>query len=178
MLPPIHRADHQPIFISVLDPAWDHDRIGREEQILTGVTKSPKGAEPLPWSSIADYPMTRYWSGESRGDLATVAEYIRPDVAPTKFVLRRLDLTRWIENKQLRERGLMVAARFHAVRHGLIAIDDGPPGADLEFGPGGSGLTDASLQCVRALLGEEGFKMLGLFAINVSMEPSPLELPR
>ncbi len=175
MLPPIHRIDCQPIFIPVRDPAWDHKRIGLEERIITGAEKLPEGAEPLPWRDIMEYPLTRYWSGESRGDLDTIRDWLLPDSAPTMFVLRRLPLARWTEVKQLQERGLHVAARVHAIRHALVSIDNGPkPEIEIDA----RGPDDAALDAVRALLGDDGFTMLGLFAIAVSAEPGPAELPR
>lgn len=175
MLPPNHRADCQPVFIPVRDPAWDHKRIGREERIIMGVEKLPEDAEPLPWLDIMEYPLTRYWSGESRGDLDTIRDWLLPDSTPTMFVLRRLPLARWIEVKQLQERRLDVAARVHALRHALVSIDNGPkPEIKLD----GDALDDDALDAVRALLGDDGFAMLCRFAIQVSAEPGPTELPR
>jgi len=115
MIPSNHRVDHEPVFISPRDDCWDMERINREERQIAGLDKS-EDAPPCQWRKIAEHPITRYWSGESRCDLATVRTYLLPDKRPTQFVLQRLSLSAWTAVVHLEERGFGAQARNECVR--------------------------------------------------------------
>lgn len=177
MLPAIHRATATPVFISVLDDVWNQELIAREERLISGVDKPAQG-EVVPWTTIDDHPMTRYWSGESRGDLATVRQYMLPDKTPTAFRCRPLPLPQWVECKQLHERRLTVAFTVACIRHGVVELDNAvdEEGKPLEIG--GSPLSNDAIQTVRRVLGDQGFELLAAFIWRCSEEPTPTEVFR
>lgn len=94
MQPPAHRVDAQPVLILPSDPAWDMERIDKERKALRDKRKKTKA--PIP-----GHPVDRYLSGEGRYDLGakypiegeerSALEYLKSDVSPTRFVLRRLN---------------------------------------------------------------------------------------
>lgn len=174
-LPPIHRVDHEPVFISVADDAWDHKRIASEERVIMG-TEKPVDGQAAPWESVHDHPMTRYWSGDSRGDLETVRQYLLPDKLPTEIRCRRLILAHWTEAKQLRERRLTVAHQVACVRYGVVGVENGTDADGTKISFGSSPLTDVSIDKLRRLLGDEGFQLLAGFIWRCSEEPSPSEI--
>lgn len=71
--PPQHRADAPGRFIARQDAAWDMD----------GIAPS------------ADHPLMRYFAGDTRFDLQAVRGFLRSDVQPTVFMLRRLTLAEY-----------------------------------------------------------------------------------
>ena len=176
-LPPIHRADPEPIYIHPLDDAWNAELKQREDRVLSGLEPAPED-EPLPWLDASEHPLTRYWTGESRGDLATVRRYLLPDKTPTMFRCRRLPLAAFNTIRNILERKDWPLFATECVRHGLLAIEgavdhDGKP-VVLTRSP----LKDEDLNLVRKLLGDGvgGFDHLALFIWGASKEPSPSEL--
>lgn len=177
-MPPLHRVDHEPIFVPVMDDAWDMERIAREERIITGEEK-PADGEVLPaWASIFDHPMTRYWSGASRGDLATVRGYLLANKVPTEIRCRRMSLPHWTESKQWRERKLEVAHEVACVRYGVVAVDNGFDEDGRALDLGGSPLSDSAITKLRRLLGDVGFTQLAIFIWRCNEEPTPSEVFR
>jgi hypothetical protein len=173
MLPSNHRVDHEPVFISPLDDCWDMERINREERQIAGLDKvEGEDAPPCPWKNINEHPVTRYWSGKSRCDLATVRTYLLPDKRPTQFTLARLSLNAWTAVVHLEERGAVAMARNECVRYGLTGIVDGP----IKLS-GSSPLSDDDMMAVRRLLGDDkGWKMLAHAIREVNRELGPAEL--
>ena len=164
MLVPSHRYTHEFIWIAPGDDSWNTDKTNAEEQAIA------RGESE--WASVREHPMTRYWSGESRCDLATVKQYLLPDKQPTMFRLRRLPLSQWAAIQQLEERGLNVQARIERVRFGLAGIDNGPNAIGLTPGA----LADADIAAVKEMLGDTVFGMLSnaIHACNRDLGPSEL----
>jgi hypothetical protein len=176
-LPPIHRIDAEPIFIHPLDSAWDTELKGREERILAGAEPPPDG-EPLPWLTLEEHPLTRYWTGESRGDLATVRRYLLADQTPTMFRCQRLPLTAFNAIRNIVERKDWARFYTECVRHGLVAVDNALDTDGKAVALARHPLTDDDINLVRKLVGDGagGFDQLALFIWGVSKEPSPAEL--
>jgi hypothetical protein len=161
-LPINHRIDHEPTFVSPRDSAWDQERIRTEElEIADGKSET--------WKTLEEHPITRYWSGESRGDLSTVVEYLRKGACYTLFRLRRLPLRAWAQVQQLRERGESVESRYTLVRLGVVAVEN----ADLEITPGK--LSDEQIDAIRRVLGDSEFMMLSNQVYRASHETGALE---
>lgn len=177
MLPPIHRADAEPIFIHPLDDAWNNELKEREDRLIAGL-EAPDDGEDVPWLVKEEHPLVRYWTGESRGDLNTVKRYLLPDKTPTMFRCRRLSLPAFNAIRNIVELKDWPKFFTECVRHGLVAIenavDDGGAPIALSRNP----LTDDDINLVRRMLGDGamGFDQLAFFIWHASKEPSPAEL--
>jgi hypothetical protein len=80
-LPCQHRVDAASVYICAEDSAWDHDKINTERQTLD----NPESHE-----------VSRWLSGVTRYDLEALPDiYLREDVQPTRFHLRRLSAATW-----------------------------------------------------------------------------------
>jgi hypothetical protein len=165
-LPPIHRCDHTPVFVSVLDDCWDIEKL---EADLEAIEKQAEpDAKPTLWGSVGAHPLHKYWSGEGRADLNTVKDWMLPDKTPVMFVLRRLKLDKWAMVEQFRERGLMVESRLACVRHGLASVS----GAEMEIST--DPVSNEDLEKIKAILGHEEFKRLAnvIYVASVGVLPS------
>jgi hypothetical protein len=160
-LPYQHRVDHTPVWISPRDTAWDMERLHKEEAAIA----DPQ--QVTPWQTYEEHPLIRFWAGSTRGDLATVKEYLLPDATPTTFVLRRLPLESWAAVEQLRERGQLVLSRIACIRFGVVSIEglvEGQYPKALKAlakgdGPTG-GVGSQEIEAIKELLGDGGFNTL------------------
>lgn len=117
MLPPRHRIDHRPIYIHPSDPAWDNDKIAADQRAIEAKTG--------PWSRWEDHPVHAYHAGSARYDKATVEPWLRSDVRPTMFVLRRMNRGQMGEFRHLRyDIGHTPRSEDFALRHCLVSIHD------------------------------------------------------
>lgn len=143
MRPPQNRIDADPIYILSDDPAWDSDRINTE---LEGLEDS------------GQHPWIRYLKGEGRFDLYQTidghspAEYLKPDVEPTKFMLRRMGPTNFARVQDMltrelhRDEGTSFASVWlEAARCGIVSAE-GPKAPKLDASNGR--LSEASLQAI------------------------------
>lgn len=172
-LPPRHKIDHEPVFVWREDTAWDHDRIEYELGVAAG-RREPEPGRPVPAKRTADHPWLQYVTGNTRGDLASVREYLAHEageLGPTRFHFRRLPLTHWAAVKDLRSTGLEYQAAIYAVRNSLAKVSD----LELEGGKAGEPLTENDLVTLRERFGNEVFEQLGRWAIKASEELSEAE---
>lgn len=164
-LPPLHRVDHRPVYILSFDDAWDHDRLGREIAAI----KDP--AQESTWERTEDHPWLRYYSGESRCDLATVSAWLLKDPAdpPIRFSFRRLTL-REMAMVEAAQQTSIPAGRNLALAYALIDVE----GAEIALTRGGREpphrLTDEDMQRLRERVGDQGIRELGNQAIACSRE--------
>ena len=151
-LPPTHRVDHTPRVILSTDDAWDIDRVEAE-----------RAASDHP----NEHPWIRFCGYRARGDLATVREYLleEPPLGPPLiFELRRLTL-REMAGIEARELTNAPAARNTALALALVAVE----GVEFKIDRGGrDALSDATLEKLRALIGDAGVRELGNHAIACS----------
>lgn len=167
-LPLIHRVDHTPVVVLEDDNAWDKARIDSEFAQIDKARTDPELAATCQWPKLEDHPVYRYRIGASRFDLATVAGYLKPDVEPTRFTLRRLDdEVEWPRVEHLQEMGRGVDARRYALSRGLVEVD----GLDIPFPiAAGEPLDAAQLKKLRSRISDTGVGLLGAAVINVSRE--------
>lgn len=176
-LPLAHRLTHKPVYIPSEDDAWDVERIDREMGWINETIPVPEG-EVCPWQDWEDHPVSRFRSGQSRYDLATVQEYLDMTKNPLRFNLNRLSLRQWDDCQALAEQGgggvvyASAKSRFFAIKHAVQSIEGL---ADWNFKPGKDGLTDTAIESLRDLIGEHQYIMLGFAAIAASRPLDPLE---
>lgn len=172
-IPPRHKIDHEPVFIWREDTAWDHDRIEYELGVAAGRREAEAG-RPVPCKRTGDHPWLLYVTGQTRGDLASVLDYLEHkdgELGPTRFHYRRLSLRDWAAVKDLRATGLEYQASMLAVRNSLVKVT----GVELEGGKAGEPLTEADLVTLRERFGNDVFEQLGRWAIKASEELSEAE---
>jgi hypothetical protein len=164
-LPPTHRVDHEPIYILPFDLAWDKDRIEADERAVKANALGPVTADPLAvchWQKWSDHPVKKYATGDSRFDIATIEPWLKRDVEPTKFRLRRLDGAQYRAVQHLMSVGLRVDALHLALRYGLRSVV-GLPGVewpDREREPPAD-LTDHQLGMLTKVIGENWASVVG-----------------
>ena len=201
-LPPTHRLDHTPIVIFPSDGAWDNARIEADQRAIAArVRRDERLAElrgraslddeqraelaaleagtdePCPWPSLADHPVSRYHSGESRYDKRTIEPWLKPNERPAMIVLRRLTWAEYRHFWHLRtDIGNTPEADAYAVRHGLQRVSDldGLPWA-TDRQPDAPPLTDAQLEQLRDRIGDSLVRLLAGAVYLVSRAPTPLE---
>jgi hypothetical protein len=200
MLPPPNRVDHKPTFIRPGSAAWNKqliaaqereivDREATEAELAKARTAKPVPDEELvkaleqklasytaPWKTLLDHPVTRYWLGETRGDIETIREYLLPGVAPTMIVCRTLDPTPWADAMQLNSRGQTYRWLLHVVRFGVESIENAKDsdGRPLEVSSSGV-LSDGDINKIKRLVGDDNFQMLGQFIWKATQEPGLAE---
>lgn len=141
--PPAHRADAPIMFVHGDDPAWDRDRVHKEQEALGELAKS--------------HPVARYMGGWTRYDLdarGTLADgtitaprdYIDDSKQPTLWKLRRLSWDQWYEihpmvEKAWRNNERPYAAYLKACHYGVERVENGPT---LELTAGRLSATDIS----------------------------------
>ena len=201
-LPPTHRLDHTPIVIFPSDGAWDNAkieadqraieaRVRRDERVadlrgraaLDEAQRAELAAleagtgEPCPWPSLADHPVARYHSGESRYDKRTIEPWLKPTERPAMITLRRLTWAEFRAWGHLRhDLGNTAEADAYAIRHGMLRASDldGLPWA-LERQHDAPPLTDAQLEQLRDRIGDGLMRLLAGAVYLVSRAPTPLE---
>lgn len=168
-LPPVHRIDHDIVFIHEDDGAWDRERIKYEIAVMEG-KRDPEQGRPVPEGKRTDHPWIRYVGGRSRGDLRTAEEYLAHrdgELGPTRFRFARIPFpSPWANVKALQDGGMLYDAKLLAIRSSLTSVT----GLELEGGKKGEPLTNVDLQRLRAMVGDEVFEFLGTFAIHASRE--------
>lgn len=102
------------VWISRHDSAWNRELIDAE--------LASCGTEGSPWASQEDHPFTHYHNNKSRLDVNTVRAYLRGDVEPTEFVVRRIKLSEWNMIENLLARSHLAQARTLAIAYGLAEI--------------------------------------------------------
>jgi hypothetical protein len=124
----------------------------------------------VPWTRLEDIPFTRYVGGRSRFDLATVRDYLLPDVKPRRFHLRRIGPFEWADVEQYLEEGRTARARMLAISLALVDVD----GFEVELGTARP-LSQGALARLRAALGDAEFAQLGRVCIAANRELTDAE---
>lgn len=153
-LPPQHRADARHVFVSALDPAWDHDKIDSEKAKMADAKEDPE-----------QHPFHRYGRGEGRydlgaqypvlGDQHSPSEYFKDGEKPAKFELAELDVREFYDvQDMLGSSGGANKVWFKAALLGLIGCD----GLDLPRSGSGSGkrVTEEGLGILKDIPESEG----------------------
>lgn len=214
-IPANHRLTHVPTYIFAHDDAIDREKVDRELAIIDAINLAaarkpddpeldPETAElaalPCAWAERDDHPMERFASGRSRFDLATIRDYLKPNVRPTFFVLRRMTFGQWQAVQASLEREVPVVQRMvDAEGNHIASDDDGNPLVrevarlgrtdtlalalrhtlescdDLGIQAKRTGLTDEQLESIRDQLGDHALVLLGMVALNLCRSMSPEE---
>lgn len=196
---PRHSISATPIYIAQTDPAWDRDRIKREndevEAALSAWRESQtEGHDPPPRPpGHEERPINIYFSGESRYDLdarhpwrgehVAARDYLTGD--PTRFVLRRMSMTSfarvtdWIQRrtKAEAESGRVDASEWNQImlycaQHGIADVQN-LEGFDLERS--GELVSEASIQVLHDVGGMALIEELGLAVFRLSQPLSKAE---
>ena len=159
MLRPISRLTHEITIILPQAPAWDGERIDAEIAEI-------EAGESSRWRSRDEHPVWRYWTGESRYDLATAREWLRDGETPTVFRCRWLSRHAWVQLRQLEEaRGFGAAAAWLAVDLGLVSAT-GLPGFDTWEPP----KRESAAEALAEILGREIIESLGMAIIRANKD--------
>lgn len=133
--PPVHRVDATPVLVlwgeaPLHDDAWDMSRIEAERAEIELLNKERKKGDRI---NLADHPVHVYTRGQTRLDIeaplpwrgrhVAASEYLRDDVEPTRFVLRRLPWERYYEVLASQARNV-VAGNVAACRLGLADVQN------------------------------------------------------
>lgn len=112
--PPTHSIDGNAVFVSLLDPAWDLDRLEGERKAQVAAALAAKRddapeadrdavelTDEETWAARARAPALRYYAGKTRfqldapdwgadGKPTTARAFLKPKEKPAEFGLRRL----------------------------------------------------------------------------------------
>ncbi len=171
-LPPTQPVDHEPVVILQTDTAWDHDRIAYELRVIEDPSKADERGVSH-WASRAEHPWTRYQTGETRWHLSDeVASYLRADDEPARFILRRLDWSKWLHVRGLMQRANASAGWAYALQHGLARVE----GFEIKLRETDDGpISNKGMELLRRAVGDDGFEQLGWACVNVSRELAETE---
>lgn len=119
------------------DSAWDMDRIEAERAEIELLNTERKKGDRI---NLADHPVHVYTRGQTRLDIdapmpwrgrhVAASDYFKPDVEPTRFVLRRLPWERYYEVLASQARNV-VAGNVTACRLGLADVQ-GLEGVEID----------------------------------------------
>jgi hypothetical protein len=195
-----HRYTHVPQLIFSNDDSWDKAKIDAElDAIVASKLAEAEAAEGLvasdrpvsPWSDPDDHPYNRYKSGDSRYDVKTISEYLRPGSKPTYVVLRRMSHAHWETVQAAIEREVPVYELLVDQEGQPVPGEDGKPkrerintigrtetfGLAIRFGldsisdfgikAHARGLTDDQLLDLREKITDHNYIMLGLACLQL-----------
>lgn len=172
-IPVRNRLDHTMIYVNPGDSAWDYDKIDAELRLIRikrGDQEPEEGEElpPIPWDDEDEHPVKLYSSGKSRYDLATVRDYLLPDIEPTEFEIKRMALDDYGDVKDLLGRGQIGRARNKAIERGLVEVRGLPTPWKPKRNKATGYIRRDSLDELRELLTDQDFDLLGFACINAS----------
>lgn len=121
---PTHSLDRDSVYIDVLDPAWDTDRVSEEREAMEAAGEDP-----------SEHPVTVYFSGASRYDLDAPRQVGDKTLTPrdyltepgTEFTLARMG---WKKFRRVRAKLLsgdpeqVAEAEERSVEWGVEEISD------------------------------------------------------
>ena len=155
---PLHTVDHEPTVILSGDDAW----LPRGNDELGALSPAER----------AEHPVARYLSGETRFDLALIAEYIDETKQPLSFVLRPLSYRQQLTIRGHGETSRHQLARSYALSVGIKRIDHAPKelrSLNLEM------LTEEDLQALADYIGIEHMAYLGSCVILANQDVTVAE---
>jgi hypothetical protein len=165
--PPRHRADAQPIYIDVGDPAWDWTRIEADRKAMTEARQD-----------VDRHPVNVYFRGASRydldarypvcGELKSASDYVKLGEA-WKFLLRRLPAKAFYRVRTLWQQSPEEGA-FEAFRLGVLEVD-GPEAPKLKRTA--EGLTDEAVDEIFTL--KDGPEIIPRIGAAVHWASRPLD---
>lgn len=175
MRPPQHSVDAEIEFILETDPAWDRERANDELQDMGD-------------DEDTEHPLIKYYVGDSRFDLdaegirpesgpdgqvvlvpGKARDYLKPDVQPRVFRLRRL---RAAQVSRCMDVGGRTGQQL-ACQQALSSID--PPIAGLKLKARKRPLVDDELQQLADAVGMDAVWEIGKAAIEASKAPTEQE---
>lgn len=156
--------------ISDSDHAWDNERIAAECNAL----KESRG-------QVHEHPVFSYLRGETRFDLDAPAfvldqkvcarEYLRPDVRPIVWLMRRLRIAEVAACRDIGGRD----GQLRAFRKAIRGVENAPPGVTIPP-PGLLGeITDAEADAIAEQVGAKLVFEAGESALLASEAPTSAE---
>ncbi len=154
-LPPQHRIDHQPIYISREDQSWEIEKVIEEqEEIEKKYADDPIDYEaPDAREKIIDrlHPFEHYYAGLSRYDLDAnnLRDYLDKANPPVMFKFRRLTISEYEDVVSTMKNTGQNAGYRNAFQLCIKGIDNA--NLDIKFRPNG-GLTAAEMEKLRDVI--------------------------
>ena len=159
-LPPQYACDIKSVFIHMNDPAWDFDRIHKEEKAEWKKNKT------------FIHHVWKYMAGQTRYDITAngVHEYIDETKRPHKYLFRRLTILEMEGCRALLTGEVTDAAYREAFRLGLDDIQNLDELDIKEIDRPGERLPMKTLERLKVLVGEQYMYDVGAAIIRASSD--------
>lgn len=170
-LPPLHRIDAEPVYISIGDKAWKQDRLEAFKQWKVkhlnniGDCKSMEDAQKILDEMKNDRefgPLHRYFEGISRYDLEYpgLSDFLDMNKKPKRFILKRLPYKQRIELRRMSKFEDAEAVQYWALKNALVKIEG------LNFELGELPHSDETMDKLSQHISDEVLAEVGLAAIR------------